>query len=84
MRTITSVADRPTVESIEANKAYQQQERAKVQAVTGLRITDLDSYTILCPRCLYPATGANEGRAIRALGHHVTRAHFPQHVKEQR
>ena len=72
-----------TPESIQRAKAAQQQERAAVFAKTGVRITDEEPapYTIICPRCLYPATGNTNGLATRALAHHIIHSHTREGVR---
>lgn len=70
----------PTGDSVAAALRHQREERAKVEAATGVRITDapFDAYTIVCPRCLVPCGGDNEGQANRVFARHYVTAHVAQ------
>jgi hypothetical protein len=72
-------------DSIAAEKAYQQRERAAITEQTGIRFIGdrmvAPPYIIRCPQCVsFAAVTRSEGRAYRALATHLVVAHVPQEV----
>lgn len=67
-------------ESIAAERAYQQRERAEVERLTGIVITDsgasLPPEKIRCVEgCTFVASAKTVGRAIRSLAPHLVLVH---------
>lgn len=71
-----------SADSLARAKQHQAEERQRVFQATGVLISDdVGAYTIICPRCLYPATGDNEGLATRALSRHIVNDHQREGVR---
>ncbi len=66
---------KPTFDSIASAKAYQQQERAHVTAVTGLRFDGPRVVVAECPQCGLMIGADSYGQALRQLAKHIVSVH---------
>lgn len=80
-------SDEPTPESIAQAKHVMWEERAQVERVTGIRISEqgkprLHLVPCIVQGCPFEASALSEGRALKSWAAHVVKAHDWRHTKE--